>query len=208
MNSRISRLVLVLTIVTVGFLSAFYIVRSSGSSAQLAIEVAPSGSSMKLNGRGVRGGVSKVKPGKYKVTFSYKGFSTVSKDLELAKGDNRYVGVALVSDSPSTANWYQKHPADAKKSEAISSKSFDQSSTDLGINNPIIRHLPLGYNQQEFAIDYKQADNDPTRIVLLITGKTPKSHQYALKQIREWGFDPTDYEIVFSDFVNPFEARD
>lgn len=203
MDSRKPRLILTLLVI-IGLLLVIYVVHLGGRSAQLTIEVAPSGSSIRLNGKGVREGVSKVKPGKYEVTFSHKGFNTILEKVELSKDEKRYVGAVLGSTSPSTADWYQKHPADAKKSESISSKSFDQSTSLKAKALPLLKELP--YVDRYFRIGYGENVNSKDKVsptAIYVRASSPDNRTLALDWIKQQGFEPSDYEIIFVDASNP-----
>src|SRR5438270_11367257 len=83
----------------VGFLVAGYSAnRFRQYTAKVTVEVAPTGSSLTLNGRSSKSGALRVKPGEYKISASKKGFATVTKDVNASKDRIQYVGIVLLPD--------------------------------------------------------------------------------------------------------------
>ena len=65
----------------------------------------------------------------------------------------------------------------------------------------ILEQLP--YRSLIFNIDYGISEKNNDDIILYVEASSPIDRQYAIAQIKDWGFDPSLYSIVFSDFSNP-----
>lgn len=199
MNKKIL-LFIALAVVVIGaivFVAIYQNSRNKELSASIVLEVVPSGSKSTINGRGVREGTTKLKPGIAEVVITKKGFETARQTVVLKEGESKYLGFVLVSNSPSTADWYQKHPEDAKRAENLSSLNYDQVSADDVKETPFILKLPFVSSDEQFRIDYGQSDTDSNRIVIYISANSQEARNAALEWIRSVGYDPSTLNIVY-----------
>ena len=93
-----------------------------------------------------------------------------------------------------------KATTDPFQGEAASGKAFDQQVSTSQKSSPIISVLPAV--DPEFRIDYGQSvlfPNQSGAIALYIKADTPDGRVQAVAWIRNNGFDPSDYEIIFTD---------
>ena len=58
-----------------------------------------------------------------------------------------------------------------------------------------------------FSIDYGPSKIQPDGMVLFVSDSSPGGRQKALKWIRENNQEPTDLEIVFSDYLSPLTGK-
>lgn len=199
MNKKIL-LFIALAVVVIGAIVSVAIYQNSRNkelSASIVLEVVPSGAKSTINGRGVREGTTKLKPGIAEVVITKKGFETARQTVVLKEGESKYLGFVLVSNSPSTADWYQKHPEDAKRAENLSSLNYDQVSADDVKETPFILKLPFISSDEQFRIDYGQSDTDSNRIVIYISANSQEARNAALEWIRSVGYDPSTLNIVY-----------
>jgi len=176
--------------------------KTSGNNT-IDIEVTPSRSSITLDGKRVSEGKSRVPDGKHTIKVMHKGFETQEQTVEISGSEELYVGIPLSPNSSETYNWYKEHDKDKQKADAMASKTYDQNSSNMTQSNPIVAHLPLPYGQERYAIDYAPSQINNNGIIIQITAEDSRGRQYALQQIKDWGYDPTDLEIEFLDFNNP-----
>lgn len=173
--------------------------KSDMSGAFLTVEVAPSGSKIKINGNSAKEGKTEVRHGDVSVEVSRKGFKSVTQSIALEEGDDRYVGIALQSDDSTTSDWYETHEKDKAKAEGISSRVFDDSSENDVEKYPLIKQLPRIGSGNSYRVDYGTSENNnqngPPRI--FITSPSPRGRQVALSWIKTSGWDVSDYKIVF-----------
>lgn len=177
---------------------AVLILRERSLSAKIEVEIAPSSSALFINDVRHKDGVVKVRPGSYAVVVSKSGFNTSRETITVFKGEAKYVGVALVSNSPSTADWYETHPLDAKKAEGISSKNFDIKTQQQAAKLPIIRELP--WVDLLYRVDYgpsMKRPNDPESVALYITYYSESGKTQALQWLKFKSYTPDSTEMIF-----------
>ncbi|MBI3624290.1 hypothetical protein HY218_01510 [Candidatus Saccharibacteria bacterium] len=134
---------IILVIITLAAFGIFTWVRQLPLTAKITVEAVPIGVSIKINGNPAKNGVNKVRPGMYEVTASRQGFTDNSQVVKVNKGSTHFLGFILAPNSPSTADWYTKHPDDQQKSQDISSKSNDALAQQLTEKNLIVQNLPF-----------------------------------------------------------------
>lgn len=188
-------------IILVAGLLVWAIYKDQTLTSEITLEMTPSsGSNISLNERGVREGISKVRPGTYTIRFTREGFEPVSKALKLSKGERQYVGVVLVSNSQDTANWYQKNQADQKKAEGISSRNSDQLSINQQKSLPLIKELP--FIDRLYKVDYGRSErqpSDPKILALYIRHFGEEGKKQALEWLVFKGYKPSELEIIYHD---------
>lgn len=190
---------LIILLILAGATGAAIVMRQQNLSATLEIEVAPTDSTITLDGKRVREGVAKIKPGEHTLVFSRDGFETQTKVLQVSDGKQEYIGVILQSNSPRTANWYESNPKDAKKAEGIASRAFDARSQAKTQSMPILKELP--WIDRLYRVDYggSQADPaDPAKIALYITYYSDEGRAQALEWLKFKGHTPENTEMVFT----------
>ena len=173
-------------------------VRGEKNISFIKLVVVPSGSTAKLDGEGVKAGTLKLKPGNHTVIVAKKGFTTQVQKFNLQTEETRFVGIALISNSADTRDWYRDHPEDQRLLESISSQTFDQYSKEIAKKTPLVNDLPL--IDRLFRIDYGQSQqypNDPSAIAIYITYYSQEGKQQALDWIKFKGYDPTKLEIIY-----------
>lgn len=166
--------------------------------SKVTIEVSPADSVVTINGKKRGQGTINVRPGTYSIVASRQDFATQSKSISVVKGETKYVGLLLVSNSPATTNWYIDHPADAKKLEGISSKNFDLVSAEQTNRYPLIKSLPL--IDQVYRIDYGRSlvhSDDPIAIAIYIKYYSEGGKQQALEWLKFKGYSPENLEIIY-----------
>lgn len=178
---------------------AFYLVHASALSSALTIQVAPSDSVVVLDGKSIRQGTLHLKPGSHTVKVSRSGFAGDSRTVITSKHNTKYLGIALLSNSANTADWYLTHQADRKLAEGISSNNFDASSKQQVTDMPFILKLPFLGPGLEFKINYgAPVAGSNGKPVIYIQADSDAAKQDALTWITHQGFDPSKMYIVYS----------
>jgi PEGA domain-containing protein len=176
----------------------FLTTREQSFSAKLTITAVPSVSHITINGKTGKQGVNRVRPGSQKIVVSASGFSTVTQDVSVSKGQNNPVGIVLSSDSSQTTNWYITHPADAQTAEGISSRNNDALGQQSLANAPLIKLLPFVSGGLEFRVDYGNLPGTNAGVpVIYITAPTQAGQQAGLSWIQSVGYNPSDYTIKY-----------
>jgi len=151
-----------------------------------------------VNNRGAREGTIKVRPGKYTVTFTHKGFASTSQETTVGKGETNYIGVVLASNSIDTAKWNDTHKSDAAKAEGITGKNQEIQAQKLQKKYPILKDLPFIDN--EYRVDYGKSQQNPddiNSVAIYVTYYTDSGKQQAIDWMKFKGYDPTKLETIF-----------
>lgn len=201
MNRRKSLVIVPLIVLVVLFAVLFKTEVYNSPLATLTIDVVPSISQITIDSQSVHAGVHKVAPGTHKIVVSLTGFTTITQTETIRVGDNKYVGLALTSNSAETANWYQAHPSDAQKLAIITGKNFDAITQQAASNVPLIKKLPYIGAGFEFRIDYGNPPlgGNPADPAIYIQAATPQGQQDALTWIKNQGYDISKLQIVYQN---------
>lgn len=166
----------------------------------LTIAAIPSDAKIILNGKQLGNGTHWLDNGTYNISAEKEGFEKVEKSVIVTPDKkNNVVAVSLAPKSDEAKKWADEHARDYQNNEqygAIAAREDGQYFTD---RNPITKELP--FKDPYFTIGY--IANDDQSISLPVVTPSPRYRFYAIEKIREWGYDPTDFRIVFKDFKNP-----
>lgn len=197
------RIILAIVVIVIGItIFNFFNHRNKG---QLIIRVAPSDSTIQINDKGAKTGRHYLSPGTYKIQASKSGFVP---DIQIVKVQVDKPTSAYLLPKPDSAeaeNYLKNNPKEQSQREAIGGENFNNDQAKLQANYPILSKLPL--ELRYVAISYGQSakyPKDATKIAILVASSTPLGREQGLNWIRGQGYDPTDYEILFQGFSNPF----
>jgi len=178
-------------------------ISSSRHSATITTEIIPSNTTVKLNGKGIRNGKHKVTPGTYKLLATREGFKTEEREVTVRADEERYVGIALQSNSEDTSDWYTKNKSDRIKAEGIASNNFDQNNSEQAQLNPLFQQLPVSWNHGMTSIGIGPSSRRENQTAVIIQEDSTVGRSSLIKWIRDQGYNPGDYEIEFTDYINP-----
>lgn len=191
-----SKFILVLVSTVTIAITSVLAVRQLELSATLKITAVPLKSKITVNGQAARQGSNHTRPGSKTVTVSMPGFKSVSQTVSVKKGETQEIGIVLVSNSNSTANWYLTHSADEKAAESISSKANDSLAKEAIQKTPLIQLLPFVAGGLEFRVDYGNLPGVNNNLpIIYITALTEKAQQDGINWIKSLGYNPADYKI-------------
>jgi hypothetical protein len=169
---------------------------------RVLIQVAPADSEITINGVRSSSGEKYLKPGEYYIIASRQYFT---EDRQHIKVVNTPIEVDLLPE-PSTQEaqkYLTLHPDVETSREAIGGKRTNLTGLQLEAGTPIIKQLPYTDITGPFTIDYGPSPTRKNGIFLIVSNSSPEGRVNALKWIRQQGYDPTNLEIRFDDFVNP-----
>ena len=169
--------------------------------ASLTLITVPSDTKTTLNNKVVKAnGTTRLKPGNYVLRSTRSGFADNQQTIDVTKSTHQTVNNTLGANSAEGNLWLKNNPAQQLKAEGLTSKALDTTGKQLTKDNPLVHYLP--FYTSFYHIDYgKNAAGD---VSIQIAAATPAGRQVALVRIRSWGYDPTDYKIVFTNLTNPF----
>lgn len=170
----------------------------------LVVSLVPSDATVIIDGQRHGNGTLWLNDGTYQMTIEKEGFETQKKSVLVTNQKKQNVAaVSLQPKSDEAKKWAEKHQNDYTKNEqygAIEARTNGEYFTD---KNPITTKLP--FKDPYFTIGYRTEKDDS--ITITVVTPSPRYRFYAVEQIRQWGYDPTDFVIDFQDFHNPLEAK-
>lgn len=170
----------------------------------LQISTVPSDASITIDGSRYLNGTVWIKAGKYDITVEKSGFQTQKKSITVSdQKDKNVVATSLVAQSDEAKKWADQHKDEYSKNEQYGAIEADQAGKYFSEKNPITDKLP--FKDPYFTISYQARDD--LSIKLIIDTPSPRYRFYAVEKIRELGYDPTDFEIEFTDFHNPLGKK-
>lgn len=210
MNDSVRRLVFPVLVVAVFGLSYLTANRPNepAKSSTIQVEVVPSGTSVKLDGGGIKTGKINVTAANHMIVAEKSGFSPVRKSVSAKAGQTTYVGIVLQPDTDGTRSWYAQHPDDAHAAEGVGSHAADFLNQSVAQQNPLLAQMPIIYGDgQRGLVNIApgvpvQAGGPPA---LYIDTESPSARQGALTYLTNHGLDPATVDIVFSNQSNPLE---
>ncbi|MEO8104918.1 MAG: hypothetical protein ABI602_01110 [Candidatus Saccharibacteria bacterium] len=128
--------------------------------------------------------------GPHALSISRAGFTPLKTTFS---GDR--TGSELFTLDPNSAvgyDWLQNHPDQELAREGAGGAAFEKSSTALSSQNPLVKMLP--FKLSNLRIDYGTVDK---RLIIYVSAAAPADRLEAIQLIRGFGYDPSDYVIVF-----------
>lgn len=168
----------------------------------VTLSTVPRDSSLSIDGRATSSGTIWLAPGKYVFRAQKEGFKAREKTVTVAEGkEQNVVALALSPQSDDAKTWAKQHAAEYKNNETYGAIEAQTNGQYFREKNPIVAHLP--YSDPYYQITYASDENNA--ITLSINTPSPRYRYFAIQKIREFGYDPSDFKIIFSDFKNPLE---
>ena len=156
-----------------------------------------------LDNRSVKNGTIYLEPGVYQVEASREGFDSYSDTfrVETPKPALALMLNPVTIEAKEMLNKTQKN--DYERARKLSYEIKEEYGRNFIEKNPITKKLP--YKNFTYSIGYIRDQSDPSGNSILITIYAIEGYkQSALYRIRELGYDPTDFNIIFNDYENPF----
>lgn len=144
-----------------------------------------------------------LKPGSYSIVISKEGFETDKQNLVIKEGDSKASIISMPTPTSSEALlWAEGNTDKYLALEGKVGKASTQQGQDFIKKHPIIEALPI--QKAIFSIGYKSIDTRGDDIIITINAYEG-FREAALEEIRDQGYDPSDYKIEFTDYRSPFD---
>lgn len=170
----------------------------------VVVSLVPNDATISLSDKKIGSGTQWITPGTYTLTVSKNGFQTLKDSVIVTdKKQQNVIAASLVPQTKEAKEWAVKHEKDYKRNEEYGAIQASSNGAYFSDSNPITKQLP--FIDPYFKIGYTR-NNDQT-ITLTINTPSPRYRFYAVEKIRQMGYDPTDFVIVFKDFRNPLETK-
>lgn len=180
----------------------FFIQTTRGDKKSIELSVFPASAEITIDGSKVNKGTVHLDYGVYKVEASQTGFINYSNDIVVNPSTDTYA-VILEPESEEAQEWFKNHQKEYADIRKLSEKSIQEKGEYFHKQNPIASKLP--YRSLIYTIGYMNDQSDPSGNSIIVTIDAPEGYkQAALYRIRQLGFDPTDLNIIFRDYENPF----
>lgn len=205
MNRQVKLITILLAGLFLGIIFIFLILRDNGNGLRVNLITVPDDMQLTFQGPNNTNYTSKGKGsiklpiGSYDITATSDGFKEKKLKLVVKENDQKLV-VLLEPESREAREWAQKNERKYLDAEKIAGEESQKAGEEFRNANPIISKLP--YSQGFYRIDYGQ---DGENIILYITADQPVGRVIAMSTIRDWGYEPADYDIRFYNFDNPFK---
>ncbi len=201
------------TLVLVVLLFILYIVYnltligSRVGEVRTSIDVVPENATISVDGKQVSNKTVYLKPGEYTFSASADGWSTDTQKVSVNTDQSRVV-LLPEPQSEEIKKWLRDNPDVQHKREELGGQKFNTLGGEEVKNNPLIAVLPHTNVSPPFSIDFGPSKLRKGKVFLIISDASPNGRSAALDWIRQNDEDPTDYEIVFSGFINPLESKE
>lgn len=172
------------------------------NNSSIEILVAPESAVVKINNKTYKNGTHKLPSGTYTVNISKDGFTSKEVEVQLVQGETTILSVCL-TESDNSNNWYNSHSDDRQLCTKIGDEEAARIEANIIEQYPISTIIPIrvieydGTNYTNFRIDINQSENCPTDFCLQITDFTGGNEERAYNTIRERGYNPNDYHILY-----------
>lgn len=195
-------LLLIILLAVGGAAYSAYIYQSRIGKVAVPVYAVPTDMNIDIAGYGnTQPGTVYLKPGAYRVKASREGFAESQFNLIVREDNNPTIDLALLPESEDAKKIAQENRTLYGENESRGGKLANDSGEAFKELNPIVSLLP--FKDPYYSIGYKSPDNKTIKIT--ITTPSPLYRYYATEKIRNWGYDPTDFEIIYNDFKNPLE---
>ena len=168
---------------------------------EVEIKVAPASATVLVDGKSYQNGTFRISSGTHNIHIEKEGFT--SKDYTFDTGtNNKLYDYLLQSDGSYT--WYLSHEEDALILTSIGDYEQNLKSINYNSKYPIIESLPIiyahydeNYDYTEYRIDGGSFSGCNTDFCLKVTDTTGNNLESAKEKIREAGFNPDNYQILY-----------
>ena len=175
-------------------------------SASLDVLVVPTDATILIDGEKFENGIyENLLVGKRKVVISREGFDTMEFEIELKRDERTRIYEYLGGNS----EWYASltDPDTLYLIDIIKEYHGQQQLVDLRARYPVMESLPIifehYYNNYTEYISYRidggQYKECKQSFCLKITDFSGGNYNRALDYMREKGYNPSDYEIIYED---------
>jgi hypothetical protein len=197
----ISFLIIFILLGLIGF--GFYLSVSRAGKEPVVIRLIPEDTILTINGERYHPGTAYIKPGTYNVHAERDGFETFEGSITVGQPNTTQIDYALNPVSEEAMRWRDENLNLYLAQEGRSGAKSVEIGQQFREQFPITTNLPFRNFIYSIGYRLKNVDNPSDGIIIEITAITG-SREAALNKIRELGFDPTDYEINFNNYENPF----
>lgn len=183
----------------------FYVIDSRKTSILRTI-IAPSFATLTVNNKTYP--INKdirFEPGEYSITISADGFQSAQENIVLKDQETTTFAIYLERTDGDTFSWYEGHNEEYSTFMSAANYLADQSAANFAAKYPVSSILPFNivevdpvtYDWTEYKVGGGKTDDCKTEFCIIITDTTGGNREKALDKIREKGYNPDDYQIIY-----------
>jgi len=168
---------------------------------EIELRVAPASATITIDDKVYQNGTFRISSGTHTIKIEKSGFTTKSYAFDTAKTTKIY-DYLLEEDGGYT--WYLNHKEDALLLTSIGDYEAKLESEKYKSNYPVSTVLPIiyanydeEYNYTEYRIDGGSFTGCDTDFCIKVTDTTGGNLDAAKQRIRDAGFNPDDYQILY-----------
>lgn len=193
----------VIGLITLTFVTVILFITaiSMKDTTEIEIRVAPISATVSIDGKTYQNGTFRIPSGIHNVKIEKSGFQTKEFTFDTNVSDKLY---SYLVENDGSYNWYLNHNEDSILLTSIGDYESKIASGNYTKNYPIIQILPIiyanydkEYNYTEYRIDGGSFDDCKTDFCIKITDTTGGNYDAAIEKIRETGFNPNNYQILY-----------
>lgn len=184
-----------------------YFIIDSRKTATLSTTIAPSTATITINGKKYKPNEElRFAPANITATISADGFKSQDFVLNLEKDQTSYIVTYLIPENDDLS-WYDQDYAESRLFLKVNNILTNQYAEDYATKYPISTILPITvvevdpvtYDWTEYRIDSGKFDGCNSDFCIKITDTTGGNREKALNKIREKGFNPNEYQIIYEE---------
>lgn len=206
-RKKIKLITIVASLALVAFIAVIIItsVLNAKKTATLETKIVPFSATITIDGKEYKPNQTyHFEPGHISVTVSAEGYESQELSLTLKDKETTTLAVALTTPDDKTP-YCDTFGKECQLYEEIMQFQSSQAAEEYARQYPVSQMLPLivvevdptTYDWTEYRIDCGQIEGCKTDFCIKITDTTGGNRENALKKIREGGFNPDDYEIIY-----------
>lgn len=185
----------------------FYII-DSRKTATLHTIIAPSFAKVLVNNKKFSANQDiRLEPGEYNITVQADGFQTREQQLVLHDQEITTLALYLNPNEGDAFTWYEIHGDEYAYYLSASNYLANQSANEYAAKYPVSAILPftvvevdpVTYDWVEYKVGGGKFDGCASDYCIKITDTTGGNREKALDKIREKGFNPDDYQILYEE---------
>lgn len=169
---------------------------------KVTIEVAPEDSIVYVDGKKFKAGSLYLDRTSHAFVAKRDGFKDDVVTIVVGQEPAR-VGLLPFPNTDEAKKYLRLYPEVQQQRESIDGANNQGLGTAIVNQTPLIKLLPSTNINAPYVIDFGPSKTRTNGTVIYIGDSTSEGRISALKWIRAQGYNPSDLEIVFSDFSNP-----
>lgn len=210
-HKRVKLITIIASLILIVFVIAIVVITIANSrkTATLETKIVPLSATITIQEKKYRPNQNyKFEPGEMTATISAEGYQSKEVPLNLKDGETTTLAVALYAADGTYSTYCQSitYDKECQLFEEIMQIQSTQAAAEYAAQYPVSTMLPLNvvevdpttYDWTEYRIDcgYFEECKNPD-FCIKITDTTGGNREKALQKIRDGGFNPNDYEIIY-----------